>query len=132
MHGAPLSDDQVHDLAAYLRSLKLPEVNAFVDPKARDGLVEAGRVVFETQRCHKCHVPPLYTSPQVYDVGLVDESGRSEFNPPSLRGVSLRQRWLHDGRASRLEDVREVHGHFPQSPLSPEDSAALLAFLRSL
>ena len=130
MHGTPLSDAQVADLAAYLRTLKRPQpVEETAPPEA---LVEAGRAVFESHRCSRCHIPPAYTSPRVYDVGLTDEQGRSEFNPPSLRGVSLRHRWLHDGRATQLQDVWEQHGHYLQSPLTPDESAALLAFLQSL
>ena len=44
-------------------------------------------------------------------MGLKDEVGHHEFNPPSLRGVSNRDSFLHDGRAGSLEDVfvKEKH-----------------------
>ena len=70
-----------------------------------------GRRVFEQRKCAACHVAPEYTSSGRYDVGLKDEVGHHEFNPPSLRGVSNRDSFLHDGRAGSLEDVflKEKH-----------------------
>ena len=79
-----------------------------------------------------CHAPGIYTTPQSYDVGLVDARGHHEFNPPSLRTVSQRGPYFHDNGAATLEDVLFAHGHqLPENP--PEaDLRDLLAFLRSL
>jgi cytochrome c peroxidase len=77
-------------------------------------------------------VPPLtYTSDTTYDVQIHDEAGHKLFNPPSLRGVSQRDRYFHDARAKSLEEVLE-QGHFTQKTLTPEERTALLRFLRSL
>ena len=51
------------------------------------------------------HIPPSYTSNSKYDVGIHDEYGLKEFNPPSLRGISQRNRFFHDNRAQTLIEV---------------------------
>ena len=68
---------------------------------------------------------PEYTSPERYDIGLTDEVGNREFNPPSLRGVSRRDTLLHDGRAKSLEAVFQKERH-PRGarPHGPGDRGA--------
>lgn len=124
-------DDQVATLAAYLRTLQpAPGLGQFEssDPAA----VARGRRVFEKHRCDRCHLSPTYTSAKTYDVGLEDETGNSLFNPPSLRGVSQRERLLHDGRARRLEEVFTRFQHPADTELPREDLSDLITFLRSL
>ena len=75
---------------------------------------------------------PTYTSAGRYDVGLADEVGNRKFNPPSLRGVGRRDRFLHDGRASSLEEVFRDHAPPPGAVLSPRETADLIAFLKTL
>jgi hypothetical protein len=58
------------------------------------------------------------------------------FNPPSLRGVTQRGPWLHDGRAKSLDEML-LPRHRPlklngMADLSPAELAELLVFLRSL
>jgi YVTN family beta-propeller protein len=132
MHGVPLSDAQRGDLAAYLRTLGSSPADGSRVRAADEALVEQGRALFEAQRCSRCHTPPAYTSAHAYDVGLADEHGRREFNPPSLRGVGQRTAFFHDGRAKRLEDVFSVHGHQVAEALSEREVEALGAFLGSL
>jgi cytochrome c peroxidase len=80
-----------------------------------------------------CHIPPLtFTSHDVFDVGLPDENKLAKFNPPSLRGVGQGQSFLHDARATRLEDVFDVYGHQLRGELADADRADLLRFLRGL
>lgn len=133
MHGKQLPMTQINDMVAYLHTLEpapplMPASDAFADRV----LLEQGRRVFDTAGCARCHIPPLtYTSDSTYDVGIHDEAGLKLFNPPSLRGVSQRDRLFHDSRAKSLEDVLD-QGHFTQADLSPDDRAALLRFLKSL
>ncbi|MFN0055432.1 MAG: c-type cytochrome [Planctomycetales bacterium] len=94
--------------------------------------VQRGQAVFERLDCQRCHAPPSYTSPATYDVGLEDELGNSQFNPPSLRGVSQRDGLLHDNRARTLEEVFQTHQHQTPSDLGDQDLADLVRFLRSL
>ncbi|MFG0332378.1 MAG: cytochrome c peroxidase [Maioricimonas sp. JB049] len=129
LHGVPLNDDQTRDLTAFLETLELPDLPTAIGDS---GSVARGREVFASSGCAECHAGPEYTSADVYDVGLIDEQGRSRFNPPSLRGVSLQSAWLHDARATTLESVFVEHEHPRASAVDKADLADLLAFLRSL
>lgn len=128
----PLPRDEVEVLVAYLETLEPPPpldvARGTVDPQA----VARGQAVFQQRQCARCHTPPTYTSPEVYDVGLTDSQGARRFNPPSLRGVSQRDRWLHDSRAQTLEEVFLLHGHPNDTAYSAAEVRDLTAFLRSL
>ena len=132
MHGAKATDEQVTDLAAYLGSLTPPSPEVADIAPVDASVVARGREVFESRKCASCHVPPEYTSTERYDVGLHDEVGNREFNPPSLRGVSRRDSLLHDGRAGSLEDVFQKERHPRGLALTSREIADLVAFLRAL
>jgi cytochrome c peroxidase len=127
-----VTDAQVADLTAYLQTLRpAPPQNAA--PGAIEKLsIERGHEVFNRQKCDRCHVPPTFTSPRVYDVGLRDELGNRRYNPPSLRGVGQRAAFFHDGRATSLRDVFAVYRHPGNAQLPEADLIDLLAFLRSV
>lgn len=133
MHGKQLPMTQVNDLVAFLHTLDpAPPLKPATDSPADRALLEHGQRVFETAGCARCHIPPLtYTSDSTYDVGIHDEAGLKLFNPPSLRGVSQRDRLFHDSRAKSLDDVLD-QGHFTQTELNAEDRSALLRYLMSL
>jgi cytochrome c peroxidase len=128
MRGREPSDDQVKDLAAFLRTLQPPPTIAADRPAA----VARGKTVFEAQRCARCHSAPEYTADGTYDIGLTDEFDNALFNPPSLRGVAHRERLFHDNRAKSLEEVFQRFKHQVNGELLANDLADLLAFLRSL
>ena len=86
----------------------------------------------ESRKCASCHEPPEYTTPQMVDVGLADEVGNREFNPPSLRAVSRRDAFLHDGRADSLREVFAREHHPRGLELSPREIDDLVAFLGTL
>jgi YVTN family beta-propeller protein len=132
MHGPEATQEQVTDLTAYLNSLAPPQPVTTGNGRRDLQAVARGRKVFEVQKCATCHVQPEYTSPENYDVGLVDEVGNHQFNPPSLRGVSQRDALLHDGRARSLDDVFRKLRHPRDLVLSPEEIADLAAFLGTL
>jgi YVTN family beta-propeller protein len=132
MHGAKPTDEQIKDLTAYLSSLPVPPPELTSNGPSDLPVVARGRQVFESRKCMSCHVPPEYTSPGVYDVGLSDEVGNREFNPPSLRGVGRRETLLHDGRAHALEEVFQKERHPRRLVLTPAEIADLVAFLRTL
>jgi YVTN family beta-propeller protein len=140
MRGAAPTDDQVADLAAYLRTLSPVSAGDRGPGTGADGVdlagfqeaVRRGKEVFARQNCVRCHTPPTYTSNGVYDVGLADEAGHVEFNPPSLRGVGDRERLLHDHRAADLDEVFTRWRHQLQADLDDDELRSSLAFLRSL
>lgn len=128
----PAKEDQVQQLVSFLKTLKTPppidKVRGTYDAVA----VERGRVLFEKRQCVKCHTPPIYTTPKIYNVGIKDELDHERFNPPTLRGVGYRSSFFHDSRAKQLPDVFSVHGHQLSEPLEEKDLQDLLHFLRSL
>ena len=81
----------------------------------------------------------LHEIAKASDLGIAEgDAGIHEFRTPPLWGLSRTAPYLHDGRASTIEDAIAEHsgealmvrGAF--EVLSPADQDALLAFLRSL
>ncbi len=125
-----------------------------------DDTVRAGEVLFGAVGCSSCHVPSLETGPStnalfhhkivplfsdllLHDVGTGDgirqeAAAPQEFRTPALWGLRLRRPLLHDGTAATIEDAIGAHGVEAASArarfmaVSPDQRAALLAFLKSL
>jgi len=132
MQGPEPAAEDVDALAEFLKTID------FAPPAGpKDEAAVRGEAVFKNRACDACHVPPDYTSDEVFVVGLEDRRDKYKgFNPPPLRGVSTRRPWLHDGRARTLEELFQKH-HRPKQlndkpDLSPDELRDLLAFLRSL
>ena len=124
-------------LVAYLETLQ-PAVPLAVARKFQSSAsVSRGKELFESRSCHECHQPPTFTSAGKYDVGIHDEYGITEFNPPSLLGISQRDQFFHDNRARSLEEVLLKFNH-PQTGrlnmprLSAEESRDLIQYLQTL
>lgn len=132
MQGKTPTEQQVRDLAAYLRTLQPPPSLAAARGTTDDEAVRRGKRVFSRQKCAACHSPPTYTTPKTYDVGLRDEAGEKHFNPPSLRGVSQRGPYFHDNRARTLRDVFDRHRHGLEDPLPADQLDDLLRYLEGL
>ena len=133
MHGRPIDDEQVADLAAYVLTLEPPPSIDVLRGTQDESLITRGKQIFAARDCTSCHTPPLYTSEDTYDVGMEDSQGNTHFNPPSLRGVGQRGPYFHDASAQQLEDVFAEHGHqLDGKPLTDDELRALIAFLRSL
>jgi CxxC motif-containing protein (DUF1111 family) len=147
----------VLDAAMYVRLLKPPP------PGPRTAQVQAGERLFGTIGCAACHVPVmrsghhriaalsnkevrLYSDLLLHDMGPELADGYpdgmatgSEWRTTPLWGVALAgPPFLHDGRASTLEEAIRAHGGEARgardrfTALSPSDMKALLAFLDSL
>ena len=86
--------------------------------------------MFQSAGCAKCHAGRQFTVESAFDVNLEDQRGLRRFNPPSLKGVSQRDRLLHDGRARALDEVLDVHP--PGHSLSRGARSQLIEFLNSL
>jgi YVTN family beta-propeller protein len=131
MRGAKLTPSQEADMQAYLQTLAPPPpLNRFGKPEVE--AVRRGEGVFHREGCSACHAPPSYTSARAYDVGLSDENGNREFNPPSLRGTSQAGSYFHDGRACTPAEVFTRHRHRLEVNLGHGDLDDLLAFLADL
>jgi YVTN family beta-propeller protein len=131
MHGTKPTDAQVADLTAYLGTLAPPSPGAW-ETGTTDEAVARGREVFRSKNCASCHEPPEYTTPGKYDVGLVDEVGNREFNPPSLRAISRRDAFFHDGRVRSLREVFAREHHPRGLEISPREVDDLVAFLGTI
>lgn len=130
MQGEALSAEKTSDLVAYLNSI--PPAPPTAGKTLEGDLVERGRDLFGELRCNVCHVPPTYTSPAAYEVGLTDKAGGRRFNPPSLRGLGQRPSYFHDGRASSLREVLSKYRHQLDRDLSEQQYLELLEFLMTL
>ncbi len=124
----------IAELAAYLTSLsRPPAVLAARGNEPHPAEVEQGALVFETNGCVQCHDPfTSLTTEGAFDVGLADQAGNRRFNPPSLTGVSQRDRLLHDGRASSLSELLTHFAHPNGQRLPQAEIDDLIAYLKSL
>jgi CxxC motif-containing protein (DUF1111 family) len=121
-----------------------------------------GRAIFTEIECASCHVPILRTrdhpvhalahrevaaysdlllhdmGPELADICLGLVATPSEFRTEPLMGLRLAERFLHDGRATTIEEAIRMHGGEAArardafDALPDADRAALLAFLASL
>jgi cytochrome c peroxidase len=133
MHAPKFTPQDVLDITAFLHTLSFPPPLQPATEAPEDKAQLVPRRFVQQPRLRKCHVPPLtYTSPEIYEVGLEDEKGLKNFNPPSLRGVGQGYNFFHDGRAKTLEAVFTEHAHQLDRPLEKAELADLLRFLRSL
>jgi CxxC motif-containing protein (DUF1111 family) len=123
--GVDIDADFLNDIANYLRLIAIP---------VRRGLTEQGRQLFERAQCSVCHVPslrtradypiaqlraidaPIYSDLLLHDLGTAladgiadgDASWR-EWKTPPLIGLRFSRTYLHDGRASSVEEAIQLH-----------------------
>ncbi|WP_197525450.1 cytochrome c peroxidase [Pseudobythopirellula maris] len=106
-------------------------------------------------KCSQCHTTHAQVGDRARNIGLdadnsADEgAGDGKFKTMSLRNVAVRERFMHDGRFSTLEEVIEFYNSGVQANpnldnkltkngeplrlnLSESDKAALVAFLGTL
>ncbi len=132
---------------------------AFLAPPPRNpantALEDQGEATFNSIGCADCHVPMLqaadgtevraYTDLLLHDVAETDalgieegDAGIHDFRTPPLWGLGQSAPYLHDGRASTVEDAIAAHGgeaaaaRDEVADLSAIDREALFTFLRSL
>lgn len=135
----------VNSLTAFVRSLEA------LPPTRRDPV---GNALFVRTGCADCHTPtlaagekllPLYSDLLLHDMGpglndgVVQGQARgSDWRTTPLWGLSVRGRFLHDGRARTIEAAILAHGGEADPvvkayrQLDREQRGALLAFLSSL
>ena len=150
-----LGDEDVRAASDYVAFLAPPA------PAHQGGNRKLGEKVFTSIGCAACHVPVLrtgknevaalskrkvraYTDLLLHDMGpeLADicfgEASPSEFRTEPLMGLRLSSRFLHDGRATSIEEAIRLHGGEATATrtaflaLPKHKRQALLAFLKSL
>lgn len=150
-----------------LDSASVAATNAFVRllappaPRPLDREAHRGERLFGEIGCASCHVPALrtgdhpvaavahrevkaYTDLLLHDMGpeladiCLSRATPSEFRTEPLMGLRLMNRFLHDGRASTVEEAILLHGGEAAASRSAfealpgEDRSAVLAFLSRL
>jgi len=115
---------------------------------------QPGRRLFATVGCAKCHMPalagrhgevPPYSDLLLHDMGQAlddkivqgDATG-ADWRTTPLVGLGLRQRYLHDGRATTLRDAVLAHGGEPELvrgryfELTAQEQQLVVRFLNEL
>ncbi len=133
------TDEDVKAVLAFFGTLGAP-ANPYRKP---DGsLTEAakrGEKVFRSAKanCSQCHAGEYFTKDRIYDVGLGEQGDRYKgYNPPSLISIYDRVFYLHDGRASSLEELLTNY-HAPhkvtgRGKLTGQERKDLVEYLKSL
>jgi len=133
----PPTNEDADALVAFLSTLEHYKNPHLADDGQLTREARRGKQLFEGKAgCAKCHSGPHFTTPETFDVGLgLSPTDSKEHNPPSLRGLHSRRRFLHDGRARTLEQVISRH-HRPEDvggeSLAGDELQDLLAYLRSI
>lgn len=93
-----------------------------------DASAAQGQQLFGSLGCSSCHAGPSFTSPPSSDLG------RGPLQTPALRGVALRPPYMHDARASTLEEavLDMVRTTTSDTELDAGQVASLVAYLESL
>lgn len=91
------------------------------------GVVADGEALFTTHACDKCH-----TGPKLGGANTETIDG-ARLQVPTLRRVSLRAPFMHDGRAATLHDaVRDMIERTVEGEVPAADVDALVAYMRTL
>jgi cytochrome c peroxidase len=137
LFGPRPSAGDVREVVAYLATLEHPPNPRRQSDGSLSAAARRGEALFRGKaRCARCHQGATYTSERNYDVKLEeDNSPFDDWNPPSLRGLTDRGPYLHDGRAETLEELLRAP-HAPEKlggqALTPEERHDLIEFLKSL
>jgi hypothetical protein len=146
-----ISTDDFEDMLFFAVHLAYPPRGGNTDPQ-----VLVGEVLFNDVGCAVCHVPvlqgsggpvPLYSDLLLHDIYPDDFRGTADlgtpagvgyYKTPPLWGVRVTAPYLHDGRATTLEDAILLHQDEAEQitaayqALSEEEQDALLLFLSDL
>ncbi len=151
--GEPISFDLIaKSIASYERTLVSydSDLDRYLkgDDTALGPTAKRGMELFTGKaRCISCHNGPLLTDHKFHYTGVPEREGDSEpgskYKTQSLRDVTRRFSYMHNGMYLRMEHVLDHYangGAAPPGlkaevspvPLSPEDKGDLLAFLKAL
>ena len=144
-----LSEQDLFDLVSFSMLLAPPTPDAVPSPEAQSGLSR-----FRALRCTKCHVEdlhgpgglvPAYSDLLLHDMGdtladgiVMGVASGHEFRTQPLWGVCATGPYLHDGRASTLDEAIRAHDGEARAAqqayvaASAAEQAQVIAFLESL
>jgi YVTN family beta-propeller protein len=97
----------------------------------------SGNEIPEIQRCNYCHSYPYFTNREKFDVGSssrLDTHGL--FDVPHLNNIYATAPYLHDGRASSLEEIWTIYNpkdtHGLTNDLTKDQLNDLIEYLKTL
>jgi cytochrome c peroxidase len=155
---AAIDIDAVTDMEG---NVHLDEIE-FKDGQHVSAQVKLGHYVFfEKAFCNQCHLGPTFTDSQFHNLGVGWDPGKKEFadpgryeitkkdedrgafKTPTLREVSRRSPYMHDGSIATLREVVELYARGGESnpwlsakvselDLSEDEIDALVAFMEAL
>lgn len=131
--GNDITTRKLLKLQAWMRSITSPAPGAFDETAAEAGF----RLFHGKANCVACHSTPDFTGPGLFDdiTEMAPAGGLAGgIHVPGLRGISQTAPYFHDGSAVSLADAvaRLVARGDPVPPLSDEEQAALVEYLKSL
>jgi len=96
-----------------------------------------GQEIPNINRCVTCHPAPYFTNKQMIDVGTLAATDDSIlFDVPHLNNIFASAPYLHDGRASTLEEIWTIYGtteqHGAMNDLTKTQLNELIEYLKSL
>jgi DNA-binding beta-propeller fold protein YncE len=116
----------------YLKSLKALPSPSLVEGKFSPAALR-GKEVFEAAECSKCHPAPLFTDMGQHDVDTnTTLEPDTKFDTPTLVEVWRTAPYLHDGRATTMEEVLSDLSHGETFGLSEGELSDLVAYVLSL
>lgn len=156
----PAPDPELND-TALIEASTFVKLLAPVAPLPPTQQTEQGQELFDQTRCTSCHLPVLqtgasqiralrfkrvkaYTDLLLHDMGPEDSdiciaaANPREFRTQPLMGARFLDMFMHDGLAETVPQAIERHGGEASTArglfrsLSPQDQAALVAFVMSL
>jgi CxxC motif-containing protein (DUF1111 family) len=144
-----LATDDLYDLISMTMLMAAPAVRTDLT-----GDEDAGRDLFDAAGCAGCHTPrlvgprgplPVYSDLLLHDMGpaladglLQGEADGDEFRTQPLWGIAAVGPYLHDGRATTLDEAIRMHGgegqrsasHYADLSIAEQDQ--IVAFLMTL
>jgi hypothetical protein len=112
------------------------DVQGRLDPaQGSESERRGAEIFFGKGQCSGCHPPPTYMDHQMHDLKVdrfVNEAPLGPMKTFTLRGIKDRPPYLHDGRCLTLEDTVEFFNLVLGVQLTPQEKAALVAFMRQL
>jgi mono/diheme cytochrome c family protein len=126
MSGPTLDEPSIAAVKRWVDTVPLLDHAPPADPAA----VARGEAIFQSDAaaCGSCHAGAALTDNSTTSVGT-----GGAFQVPSLRGLSFRPPYLHDGRAQTIRDRFDGNdAHGSTSQLSAAELADLIAYLQTL
>ncbi len=146
----PFTYKELDAISGYILSGIPNAPNLMYNPDSKLTPAQAkGKVIFERtydskgneipaiNRCVTCHPAPFYTNREMLDVGTLAATDDSIlFDVPHLNNIFLSPPYLHDGRASTLEEIWTLYGtteqHGAVNDLTKTQLNELIEYLKSL